>query len=122
MEGTLNQPYILAATMYAGMIAGVVYSVFAVFRRLLSGGKLFLIAADILFVLVLFILAGLTLYAATQMKVRFYHYIGMAIGFALYHFAIAPLARTACRLVSGRKKKPTQGVDNPAKKSSNIDK
>lgn len=68
MDGTLNQPYLLAAAIYAGMLAGVVYSLFQLVRKAFHGGKLFLVAADILFLAVVFILAAIMLYTACHMK------------------------------------------------------
>ncbi len=120
MDGTLNQPYILAATMYAGMIAGIVYSVFKAFRKLLSGGKAFLIAADILFVVILFVLTVLTMYFASNMKIRPYNFIGVAIGFALYNVAIAPLSKKIGKLLFKNRGKDTNHIDKRPQKSSNM--
>ena len=119
MDGTLNQPYLLAAAIYAGMLAGVAYSVFQLFRKMLHGGKVFLIAADILFVAVLFVLAAIMLYSACHMKVRPYHYVGMGIGFGMYECAIFPIGKKIWKLFKKKRQIEAEGVDNKKKKSSN---
>lgn len=119
MDGTLNQPYLLAAAIYAGMLAGVVYSLFQLVRKAFHGGKLFLVAADILFLAVVFILAAIMLYTACHMKIRPYHYVGMGIGFGMYECAIFPIGRKIFKLFKKNKEIGGQGVDKREKKSSN---
>ena len=92
MEGTLNQPYILAAAMYAGMAAGVAYSILRCFRALLRG-RVWTVALDALFLFLLLGITGGALYVAADLQLRAYHFLGVAIGFGIAVLGICPIFR-----------------------------
>ena len=114
MEGTLNQPYIFAATVYGGMLTGGVYVIFQLLIRCFRSKKVVVILCDILFILGMLALNGVILYLATGMKLRPYMFGGMLIGFVLFTWAIFPLGKYMKRLLQQKKR-----VDKERKKGCN---
>ena len=89
-ESTLNQPYVFAAFMYAGMLAGILYSVFKVLRKAFGGGKVVTILTDIVFLCLLAAFSLYVMYLITDIDFRIYHVVGLFLGFVLYTSAINP--------------------------------
>jgi len=113
MDSTLNQPYILLATMYGGMIAGLVYDLFRVFRKKSGTSKLWTAIIDSFFVIVLFLVVSIVLYYAVDLAIRPYNFIGIGLGGAIYLSAVSPILR----LIYKKIREIT--VDRIAKKRSN---
>lgn len=88
--GTLNQPFIFAATVYAGIILGILYSLFRVVRKLFGAGKLMSVILDIVFTMLMSLLIGYLLYYVSNLIPRFYHVVGVLIGFLTYVLAAEP--------------------------------
>jgi len=90
---TLSQPFLFAAFIYLGMLLGVVYSVLRILRRIFGEKKPVLVLADLLFMAV----AGVSVFFAMsrlmEMKLRFYPFLGVLLGFGIYLVAILPLIR-----------------------------
>lgn len=120
MDGTLNQPYIVAAALYAGMIAGLVYALFRGVRALFHFNKVATILSDVGFLAILFLITALCMQLATNFKIRPYCFLGIVFGFGIFEMGIAPAMRAIFKLFS--KKGPGKGkeVDKPPKKRSNI--
>ncbi|MBQ9941820.1 MAG: hypothetical protein IJP03_02300 [Christensenellaceae bacterium] len=117
MEGTLNQPYLLAAAIYLGMLCGALYSLFAVLRGCF-GGRAFQVVADVLFVLLAFLLCALALYVLCRVKIRLYIFGGIAMGFGVFRAGVRPLIRFLQK--SFHKKQKTVKKDkNPVDKCLN---
>lgn len=89
---TLGQPFIFAAFLYAGIVIGLIHTVFRWIRKLFGKSTLITAAADVLFLAVAAGVFFLVMYRATGLKMRGYHFIGAIAGYALYSAAIRPLA------------------------------
>ncbi len=89
---SLSQPYILAAFIYAGIIVGVLYSLFRIPRRLIAN-KAAAVVSDLLFVAAASAVTVFVLYKAADIVLRGYYLIGLGIGFLLYMAAILPVVR-----------------------------
>lgn len=90
---TLNQPFLFAAFLYVGMLAGMVYSLARILRQILGRSRAALILTDLIF---LAIFAGGILYFLVRFigfKLRIYYFAGILLGFAFYSIAILPLIR-----------------------------
>ena len=113
MDSTLNQPYILLATLYGGMIAGLVYDIFRIFRRKNGTSKLWTAIIDSTFVIVLFLVVSIVLYYAVDLAIRPYNFIGIGLGAAIYLSAVSPILRLICKKIK------EMVVDRRLKKRSN---
>ena len=89
---TLGQPFVFAAFLYAGIVIGLIHSAFRGIRRLFGRSMLITAAADVLFLAVAAGLFFFVMYRATGLRIRGYHFLGAAAGYALYSAAIRPLA------------------------------
>lgn len=116
MEGTLNQPYVFAAAMYGGMLAGLLYLFFQAIRRLFRMGKWFTIVLDGVFIVFLFSVTALSMYLATHMQLRPYYFVGIGLGFAIFLGGVSPLCRY---IYNNFVKFWRKGVDKRSKKDSN---
>jgi spore cortex biosynthesis protein YabQ len=118
METTLNQSYIFMATVYGGIITGIVYDVYRMLRRALKAGRAVTAIFDILFtVCTLAIVAGV-LYAVNSGEIRAYTFLGFALGFLSYIVGISFFLKYIfTRLGSKAKKKQAEGTFEAKKKN-----
>lgn len=100
-------------TLYAGMGTGAAYTLFQCVRRLLPAGKAFTIAADLLFLVTAFLIVTAILYEISALSLRFYQFLGIAIGFGIWKAGMEPLIRLLyCKFFRN-------AVDKMRKKRSN---
>jgi len=109
MEDTLSQPYLFAAAVYLGIAAALLYAAIRALFRLMGGGRGFVIAADALFLLLLFAVSALCLQRLTHLKVREYTYAGIAAGFALQWAVLHPFAKMIQKKWRDRPKRGKSG-------------
>ena len=83
IASTLDQPYQFCAVIYAGMLCGVLYTIFTCIRALFKS-KAPKFACDIVFSLVCFTFLFIALYYITAFRLRIYHFTGIAAGFLLF--------------------------------------
>lgn len=112
--GTLNQPFVAAAAIYAGILIGMLYSAFRLLRRALGAGRVFTIAADVLFLCIATAILAFALYYAAHLALRPAHFVGAVLGFGLYFIAIQPIVKKIYRL---RVDKPGKSGCNKKKKN-----
>lgn len=109
METTAPQPYIFMITIYGGMLVGLAYDFYRCIRRAAKRGKWITALLDTLFILTLGLIVVFVMYMANQGDLRFYTFIGFALGFALYIAGISPfvqyLAKKASESIKKRKDK-----------------
>ena len=90
---TLNQPYLFAAFLYLGMLAGAGYSLFRRIRSVFGKSRAVLVFGDVLF----FVSAAggifFAMYRMTGFRLRGYYFLGAALGFLLYTAAFRPMIR-----------------------------
>ena len=113
MDSTLNQPYVLMATIYGGMIAGLLYDIFRMFRKKTGTSKVWTAVFDAFFMIILFFAVSIILYYAVDLAIRPYNFIGIGIGMAIYLCAVSPIIK----LIYKKFKEIT--VDRVLKKRSN---
>ena len=113
MDATINQPYILMAVIYGGLIIGILYDIFRFFRRRMTAQTAWKYIFDGLFLVGAFFCLQGVLYFAADLQIRFYHYLGTLAGAALYLCGISPVIR----LIYKKFKELT--VDKIQKKRSN---
>ena len=110
---TLAQPYIFAAFMYAGIVIGVLYSIFSLIRKAFRGGKAATVVCDMLFCVTAGFAVLFVLYTAVSFRLRLYYVFGLAAGAGLYFAAVYPLAKSI------RAKLTKKNVDNGSKNAFN---
>lgn len=93
MESTLNQPYIFLATVYGGIILGLIYDIYRGIRAMFKNKKAITIIFDLLFILSALIISVGVLYIVNSGEIRFYTFIGFVLGFSLYMVGLSPLFR-----------------------------
>jgi len=91
MESTLNQPYIFLATVYGGIVLGLLYDIYRGIRIAFKRKKAVTIFFDILFSLSALVITVGVLYIVNSGEFRFYTFVGFALGFALYMVGLSPL-------------------------------
>lgn len=111
--GTLNQPFVFAAMVYAGLLIGAVYSLFSGLGKLFHGKFLIDLLFDTMFILISASIGCFALYYAAGLGLRFFHFLGLAIGIILYLRLLMPCFM---ELFTNKKKKR---IDKKAKKVSN---
>lgn len=90
---TLDQPYSLLATVYLGILLGVLYTFFGCIRSLFKNTATRLIS-DIIFALSSVVIALRIFYDITAFDFRFYHFLGFGIGFFVFTLAAKNLLRS----------------------------
>ncbi len=114
LGGTLEQPYVFLAAVYAGMICGAVYSILRIIR--LSSKKRWVrIGSDILVGAAVFAVLAAALFSATDFYIRAYFFFGAAVGFGIFTLGITPLFGAIGKLFSEKNKSLGKSVDNKQK-------
>jgi spore cortex biosynthesis protein YabQ len=88
LSATINQPYIFLATVYGGLVIGLLYGAVTVIRRLTHAGKWATLVWDILFFAAATLICLAVVYIANKADLRFYTFLGLAAGFSMYFFGI----------------------------------
>ena len=83
--------------LLAGAAVGLVTLAFSWLRRLMRAGFLISLACDVLMGLLWAILVCASLVVACRGRARAFHFLGMALGCALFLAAVSPLARAIGR-------------------------
>lgn len=81
---TANQAYIFLATVYAGMLLGLIYDVYRAFRMIIKPGKYFVAILDFSFWILATFLSFFIFFRVNGGEIRFYAFIGLALGWGLY--------------------------------------
>ena len=81
---TLQESYILLATMYGGIIIGFIYDLYRIFRGLLRPKKIATMIQDLIFWCLISIVAFYVLVFSNQGAIRFYNFLGFILGAILY--------------------------------------
>jgi spore cortex biosynthesis protein YabQ len=89
MDTTIDQSYIFMATVYGGLIAGILYDVYRTLRRVLHAGKIVTAVFDVLFSLCALAIAAGVLYTVNKGELRAYTFLGFALGFFMYIIGIS---------------------------------
>ncbi len=111
--GTLNQPYVFLATVYGGLICGALYCIFKTARVAMKAGRPMSAILDSAFILMSSCVCIYILYTTTLLDLRLYHFVGVALGFSVFVWAVAPVLS----IIYKRLKRAT--VDKRRKKSDN---
>lgn len=85
---TSNQAYVFLATVYGGMILGIVYDISRAFRMIVKPGKWFVAILDLAFWAFATLLSFLMLYRVDSGELRLYTFIGLALGWGLYTLTV----------------------------------
>ena len=96
---TLSQPGEFAAMLLAGVVAGMIALAFSWLRTLMRAGFFLSLACDLLMGLLWAMVVCVSLVVACRGRARAYHFIGMALGCALFLAAASPLSHAVGRTV-----------------------
>jgi Spore cortex protein YabQ (Spore_YabQ). len=88
VSATINQPYIFLATVYGGLLIGLLYGLFASIRHLTHAGKAATAVWDIAFFAGGSLISLAVVYIASKADLRFYTFLGLALGFCMYFFGL----------------------------------
>lgn len=89
MDTTFDQSYIFMATVYGGLITGIIYDIYRTLRRALKAGKIVTAIFDILFCLCALTVVAGVLFTVNSGELRLYTFIGFALGFFIYIIGIS---------------------------------
>lgn len=89
LMSTANQAYVFLATVYTGMIVGFIYDFNRVIRRIFKPRPWVVGIMDLLFWLIVAAIVFMALLYANDGEVRFYNFIGLAMGWSLYLLTIS---------------------------------
>jgi len=117
METTLNQSYIFMATVYGGIITGILYDVYRMLRRALKAGRIVTALFDVLFTVCALAIVALVLYAVNSGEIRVYTFFGFALGFFIYIIGISYFLKYLFSKLSRRagKQQQAKGTFEPKK-------
>ena len=96
MSATLNQPYQFLAAAYCGMIIALAYCLLRLVRYAAHNRKIPTVICDILFFVISMLLCLHTFYYVYDSVLRYYHFLGLFCGFALFYFGPGTLI-SPCR-------------------------
>ncbi len=88
MTATINQPFIFLATVYGGLLIGLLYGLISAARHLTHAGKAATIVWDIVFFAGGTFISLAVVYIASKADLRFYTFLGLAAGFFMYYFGL----------------------------------
>lgn len=88
MSATINQPYIFLATVYGGLLIGLLYGFLTAVRHFTHAGKVATILWDILFFVGGTLISLVVIYIASKADLRLYTFLGMACGFCMYYYGL----------------------------------
>ncbi len=89
LMSTVNQAYVFLSTVYAGIIIGFIYDLNRAVRRSFKPGRWIIGILDLIFWLVVAVVAFIVLYYANSGEIRFYNFIGLTAGWGLYSLTIS---------------------------------
>jgi spore cortex biosynthesis protein YabQ len=84
METTAPQVYIFMITVYGGLLAGAVYDIYRLIRRLAKKRRWLTVLLDVLFIITAGLIVLAAMYAANAGELRLFTFMGFALGFGLY--------------------------------------
>ncbi len=85
MESTvLNQAYLLLVYLISGLLIGMIFDIFRVFRRTFKTSDFFTYIEDILFWIITGIFLIFVLFRFSSGEIRIYNILGLSIGFLFY--------------------------------------
>jgi len=110
LMSTVNQAYVFLATVYTGMIVGFIYDFNRVIRRIFKPRPWVVGIMDLLFWLIVAGIVFVALLYANDGEVRFYNFIGLAMGWSLYLLTISSWVIKALSLMYRTIEKGLKGV------------
>lgn len=93
MSATINQPFIFLATVYGGLLIGLLYGFITAIRHLTHAGKVATALWDVFFFAGGTIISLIVVYIASKADLRFYTFLGLGLGFCMYYFGIRATIR-----------------------------
>ena len=88
---TLQESYILLATIYGGILIGFMYDLYRIFRGLFRPKKLATMIQDLIFWCIISIVAFYVLIFSNQGAIRFYNFLGFILGSVFYQGLLSKL-------------------------------
>lgn len=85
LYSTLQESYILLATIYGGILIGFMYDLYRIFRLLFNPKKLATMIQDLIFWGFIFVVAFYVIIFSNQGAIRFYNFLGFILGAVFYH-------------------------------------
>ena len=85
---TSNQAYIFLATVYGGMLLGIVYDLYRAFRMIIKPGRWFVAILDLSFWVLAVFISFSMLFKINGGEIRFYTFIGLGMGWGLYSLIV----------------------------------
>jgi len=82
--------FIFFATIYGGILIGLIYDLYRIFRRVFRPKKIATLVEDLIFWIVTGAAAFFVLLFSNDGELRFYTFLGFAIGAMLYIWALSP--------------------------------
>lgn len=88
---TLDQGAIFLATIWGGMVIGIIYDAFCILRAVLRAKDGLTAMMDVLFWLITTAVILFVLFTANDGEVRLYHVVGFLVGIGIYRISISRL-------------------------------
>ena len=88
---TTNQAYIFLATVYVGLLLGIIYDIYRAFRMITKPGRVLLAIFDLLFWILAALFSFIMLFKVNGGEIRFYAFIGLALGWGIYTLVVGSI-------------------------------
>lgn len=92
MYSISQETYILLANIYGGILIGFIYDLYRIFRGLFLPKKIATMIQDLIFWILIFLIAFYLLVISNEGAIRYYNFLGFIIGASLYLVSISRLA------------------------------
>ena len=89
LMATTNQAYVFLIAVYVGIMTGLIYDVFRVIRYLSKPDKWITGLIDLTFWIIVIGLSFFVFYYTNYGEVRFYNFVGIALGWLLYAITLS---------------------------------
>ena len=86
----------LLMLLYCGIVIGIVYDILGILRK----NKILLIVADIIFCIISLAICAAGFLIASEGNIRFYHILGLVLGFVLERWGIGPILKLIIDFIS----------------------
>lgn len=86
-----NQAYVFVWTVVGGILIGMVYDLFRVFRKFTKAGVITIFFEDLIFWIIVSLILFIVLYISNDGGIRPYVFVGAALGAVFYFLTISPI-------------------------------
>lgn len=90
---SVNQAAEMLAMIYCGIVIGIMYDLFGIFRRMFGRFRIAVHLTDLIFCAASLVIACVFIFFTTEGRLKFHIFIGIFLGILLQFFGIKPIIK-----------------------------